>query len=188
MALFDLGTEVRLVREVRASLKRAFELSRQVVQGYEAMGFKVAFKEEAAPERLVAEITDTQGTRITTRVKLAGGQGASRLEIQLEGRIQVGGMAGMFASESKVRSVAKEKLGGLLDKVFANIGPDPEPEPEPTPAPAPTPPIAAATAAPANPAGRSVEERLGVLKQMFDKGLIGEADFRKKKQEILGDL
>lgn len=175
MALFDLGKDVRLTRDVPASLARTWQLAREVVQGYESMGFQVAFVEELAPSKLIARITDPQGTKLETRVTLSAVDRTSRLEIELTGKIEVGGMAGMFATDAKVRSVAKERLSGLLDKRFSNLPPEPEPA-----APAP--------AAPANPSGAPVEERLAVLKGMLDRGLISEADYKKKKQEILASL
>lgn len=217
MAVFDLGRDLRLVREVPAGLERTFRLARELVQSYEGMGYRVAFLEEHSPERLAAEVTDAQGTKLAARVRLAGLGRGSRLEIELTGRIAVGGMAGMFASEGKVRSVARERLEGLLQRVFGGLSPDPVPAPghqaetvaapakpppgaaaPPPTAPAParahvTPPGAAATtvtvpgAAPAQ-APRSLEERLGTLKTMHERGLISDEDYRRKKEQLLASL
>lgn len=203
MAVFDVGRDLRLAREVPAGLARTWRLSRELLESYTGMGYRVAFVEEQEPERLTAEVTDAQGTKLTARVRLSGQGRGSRVEIDLTGRIAVSGMVGMFASEGKVRSVARERLEGLLERVFGNLSPDPAPPPPhaetavASPAPARThvtPPGAAATTVarptPARDGGsdRPVEERLATLKALHERHLISDEDYRRKKEQILGSL
>jgi membrane protease subunit (stomatin/prohibitin family) len=56
------------------------------------------------------------------------------------------------------------------------------------PAAAPAPAAAAAPAAPAAPAEESIEDRLGKLKGLLDKGLISPADYDATKAELLKKL
>jgi membrane protease subunit (stomatin/prohibitin family) len=49
-------------------------------------------------------------------------------------------------------------------------------------------PAAAAPAAPAAPAQESIEDRLGKLKALLDKGLISAADYDATKAELLKKL
>lgn len=245
MAIFDLGRDLSVTRAVPAGLERTWALSRDVVARYEGMGYRVAFKEEARPTSILAEIGDAQGTRITTRVTVAEGEAGSALTIALTGKVAVGGMAGMFATDQKVRAVARERLDDLLDKVLGDLEPEPvAPAPakvaapsielaKPAPRPAEPPkahapsleparqaapheppkvhapsielakPAAPRPAEPAKPAGPpakppesakaaasgtgvSTVDRLILLTEMLDRGLIDEADFRAKKREILG--
>lgn len=204
MAVFDVGRDLRLAREVPAGLARTWRLSRELLESYAGMGYRVAFVEEQEPERLTAEVTDAQGTKLTARVRLSGQGRGSRVEIDLTGRIAVSGMVGMFATEGKVRSVARERLEGLLERVFGDLSPDPAPPPPhaETAVAAPparahvTPPPAAAATTVARPApssegsgsDRPVEERLATLKALHERRLISDEDYKRKKEQILGSL
>lgn len=116
MARFKLGNRVAVRRELPWSPQTSYGICRELLAGYEAQGFTVDFEEEAPPERVEAQLTRGDGTRLTASVQLALGDGGASLELSLRGTVVVGGAKGMFATDSIVRKTALERLESYLDK------------------------------------------------------------------------
>ena len=114
MALFDLGTSVELTRDVVVPPGIAWDRCRELLGSYTELGFSVEFDDERAPSSLAARVSDRSGTSIEARVECADGESGSRLVIALRGRLHVGGMKGMLASERQVRAAAADSLKLLL--------------------------------------------------------------------------
>lgn len=202
MATFDLGDAVRLQRTVGVATAEAYARGKELLAGYEQLGYRVRFTEEAPPTRVVAEVSNRAGTKILASVDLSPSPRGSELELRLRGTVHVGGMKAMLASDGLVRSEAKKKLTAFIDAKFPAhevYTPPAEPEaPQPAPADRPAPagrpaPSAEAAAPPAaDPreasAPGSLESKLTLIKDLHDRGLISEADFTAKKAELLERL
>lgn len=97
--------------------------------------------------------------------------GGTLLSIHLRGQVNVPGMAALFATPEQVRQVAAAQLEPLLERPLAARA-----------EPAAREPVAATV---------SVEEldaKLRVLGALLQRGLIDEADFARKKAELLARL
>ncbi|MDF1665772.1 MAG: hypothetical protein P1V97_28695 [Planctomycetota bacterium] len=272
MALFSLGSGVVVEQRVPYGTNQAFRLAEELINDYKTQGLKVEMRESLEGERLVAGISNREGTKLQVQVDLRPLDSGSDVSVTLKGKVHVGGMQGMFASDSKVRSIAKERMVALLKKIFdpskTPVEANPEPEDiaaveavveeqvsaqesaEPLPnielpkledpgdnndnpvSPGPDVEVASqdpetagagataeakldeaksivgeadtkVTAQPdpsgvsetsknsaitANAAGRSLEERLTILKLMLDRGLITNDDFKWKKNELLASI
>jgi hypothetical protein len=202
VAQFDLGEDLTVVQVVPAGLVRTFGLSRQVLEGYEGLGYAVVFEDEQPHAAMRAAISDTKGTRLTASVALDRVDGMSRVTLNLRGTVIVGGMQAVFATPAMVRKVAKQKVQELLHRTFHGIEPDPEPEPvaksepvaEPGPEPEPEPvashsvPASPQTPSPSSFPQGSLEQRLAMIKTLFERGLIDEDDYRTKKADVLSSL
>ncbi|MCA8925706.1 MAG: SHOCT domain-containing protein [Planctomycetes bacterium] len=179
MASFDLGDAVGLTRAVGVGIEEAFARSKALLAGYEGQGFQVRFSEAQPPARLAAEVSDASGTRLHATVELRPTSSGSALELRLRGQVVVGGMKGMLASERQVRQVASERLAAFVDAKF--------PPGETWTAPAEAAPAPEAAPEPAAPAG-GVEGKLALVRDLFERGLIDEEDYRSKKAELLDRL
>ena len=198
MANFDLGEDLTVVRDVPVGLSRTYALSRRVVQGYEALGYTVVFEDEQPPTALRAAISDAKGARLGAHLELTRVEGASRLTLNLRGRVVVGGMQAMFATPAMVKKVARQRLEELLFKTFDGIEPEPEAavaEPDPVSEPEPASdadsspqPVAQASESHCTYAKGSLEYRLALVKDLYERGLIGQDDYRTKKAALLSSL
>ena len=179
MAKFDLG-EIIVAREVPVGPTQAYRLSRRILEGYEGMGYQVAFEDEQPPRSMRARIGG-KGTNISTRVDVEQRGDMTAVTIVLAGKVEVTGAKAMFATPPMVKKIARQKLEGLVDVTFHNVEREPE-----TSAAAPAPASGRASALPPAAGGRkSIEERLRTVKMLYEKGLIKESDFRAKKTAIL---
>lgn len=269
MAMFSLGSGVVVRQKVPYGVTQAFHLAEELINDYKKQGLKVELRESREGERLLAGISNREGTKLQVLVQLDPLDTGCEVAVTLTGKVHVGGMQGMFASDSKVRSIAKERMVALLKKIFdpSKIPVEAVPEPaseDPAPAddlkteearepsaPLETPiveesggedelvaapetpavvemkddrapevvvepedpeekdgseapgddlkvkvdatpsggaPADKVSAVVANAAGRSLEERLTILKLMLDQGLITNDDFKWKKNELLASI
>lgn len=178
MANFDLGEDLRLVRAVGVAPSEAYARSQDLLRGYEALGYRVRFTAEDPERELVAEISDRAGTRIVATAAFAPQGAGTSVELRLRGVVHVGGVKGMLANERQVRQVASERLADFVAARF------PPGEVAPA-APAPAEPQPAEPAPASSPASGSLEHRLTLVRELFERGLIDEADFRAKKARLL---
>jgi hypothetical protein len=118
MALFSLGTGIKVKRSLPYKRPQAFRLSKEMLDDYRGHGLKVSMIEECEGESFSASIANSEGTRLKVEVQLQEEAAALTILIVLSGKVFVGGMQGMFASDSKVRKIAKERLSALLGRVF----------------------------------------------------------------------
>jgi len=195
VATFDLGDAVRLQRTVGVATEEAYARGKELLAGYEQLGYRVRFTEEAPPARVVAEVSNRAGTKILASVDLSPSPRGSELELRLRGTVHVGGMKAMLASDGLVRSEATKKLTAFIDAKFpAHEVYTPPADPAPAERPAPPLPEASAPAAAARggsapaPTPGSLESKLALIKDLHDRGLISEADFTAKKAELLERL
>lgn len=271
MALFSLGSGVVVDRKVPYGVAQAFRLAEDLIHDYRNQGLKVEVRSAAPGESLVAAISNKEGTKLQVQIDLKELESGCEITVTVKGKVHVGGMQGMFASDSKVRKIAKERMVALLKKIYnpaktpVEAIPEPEAQPEPVapveviseqnetnaseqaltdeavqsesedPAPgepereedvakpeasqsedsSPTDedlPAAeeedqanaeservstasleskedeAKSSVVVNVAGRSLEERLTILKLMLDRGLITTDDFKWKKNELLASI
>ena len=192
MATFDLGDAVRLQRTVGVATAEAYARGKELLAGYEQLGYRVRFTEEAPPTRVVAEVSNRAGTKILASVDLSPSPRGSELELRLRGSVHVGGMKAMLASDGLVRSEATKKLTAFIDAKFpAHEVYTPPAEPEAPPPSAPAEPASPEAATPSAADAReasapgSLESKLALIKDLHDRGLISEADFTAKKAELL---
>lgn len=214
MPMFDLGTHLDVEREIPVGAETAYRIAGELVERYANEGLDVRLDESQAPERLIARFRHPKGTAIAATVDLTPtGPATIRLKMHLQGKVFVGGMQGMLASDGLVRKIARDKLSEQLDRILTTIEPEepppPAPEPEaaapaepaPAPAPAPQPEPEAAPpeaappeapqpepAPPADYAPGSIEAKLALVKTLYERGLIDADDYRRKKQELLDSL
>jgi hypothetical protein len=87
-----------------------------------------------------------------------------------------------------VKNVAKQKVQELLYKTFHGIEPDPEPEAAADPEPEAAAPSRSESASPSSFPKGSLEHRLALVKTLYERGLIGEDDYRTKKAGLLSSL
>jgi hypothetical protein len=110
MPVFDLGN-LRVNQDLNAPPEQAFDLSKQILEGYKRRGFHVSFTRQTPPREIAATFSNNDGTRIQAEVKLSpSGNSRTRLAIQLKGKVYVGGIKGAFADDEKVNKAAKEML------------------------------------------------------------------------------
>lgn len=141
MALFSLGSGVVVKQQVPYGVGQAFRLAEKLIDDYQNQGLKVELRETKEAESLIAGISNREGTKLQVQVALRSLEPGSEVTVTLTGKVHVGGMQGMFASDSKVRKIAKERVVALLKKIF-----DPSKTPvEAAPEPVPEEPISAET-------------------------------------------
>ena len=195
MAKLDLGDDLTVERDVPLGTSRAYALCRQVVVGYEGLGYQVAFEEEHPPESLTAVITG-KGALIGVEVQVTPSERSSHLHIELRGHVQVTGMQAMLATAPMVREMAREKLVAFLDATIADVesleiqsrpassGPQLDPEPELEPPLTKEESAGSVPAAPSTP----LERRLAKVRELHERGLISGDDYESKKQSLLAEL
>lgn len=271
MALFSLGSGVVVDRKVPYGVAQAFRLAEDLIHDYRNQGLTVEVRSATPGESLLAAISNKEGTKLQVQIDLRALDSGCEITVTVKGKVHVGGMQGMFASDSKVRKIAKERMVALLKKIYnpaktpVEAIPEPEVQPEPIapvediseqnetdaseealtndgvpsesadPAsgePEPHESVADTEASPSedpaptvddspapqeqvpatveseqtisassetkaeeakpsvvvNAAGRSLEERLTILKLMLDRGLITTDDFKWKKNELLASI
>ena len=118
MALFSLGSGVVVKQQVPYGVKQAFRLAEELISDYQNQGLKVELRESREGEKLVAGISNREGTKLQVQVELNSLEDGSAVSVSLTGKVHVGGMQAMFASDSKVRKIAKERMIALLKKIF----------------------------------------------------------------------
>jgi len=165
VAFLDMAANQALMaQQVRGDLGAAF--ARYGIELDEFNVASVSLPEElqaALDERIAAGMKSTlSGEKIDsfTRFQVAS-------SIPLAARNE-GGMAGIGAGVGAGMAVGQAMAQGLSGAF--------------------SPPAAAAAATPATPAGESIEDRLGKLKGLLDKGLISQADYDGTKAELLKKL
>jgi hypothetical protein len=127
MGLFSLGNGIELERELSYPITQAYKLGRELIEAFREDGLDVRFLLEEPPTKISARLRDeARGTDLRAEVQLVATSQGCKLRLALKGQIFVGGVAGFFASQSRVASEAKKRLTQLLDQSFdsARVPPD----------------------------------------------------------------
>jgi hypothetical protein len=118
MALFSLAEGIKIKRDTPYGVLQAFQLSKLMLDDYRRQGLTVTFHEEVEGQSFAASIANREGTTLRAELRLNASAYGCLLDLVLTGTVAVGGVQGMFATDTKVRKVAKDRLQALLDRIF----------------------------------------------------------------------
>ncbi len=148
MPLFDITSGIKARYKTGAMPPAAYDIMKKIVVTFAKRGYAVDWREQRPPERVVARLTDKDGTDLLAEVDVVDEGTLTRCDVHIHGHVFLGGLLGRLVSASTIQSRAQDKIKELLDEHFAGQPAKHAPAPAGS-VPAP----AGAAAARARPAG-----------------------------------
>jgi hypothetical protein len=142
MPIFDLTTGIRAQHRTGATLQDAYDTMKRIVVTFAKRGYAIDWQEQKPPERIVANLTDKDGTDLRAEIAIADEGTTTRCDISIKGKVFLGGLLGRIVTANTIQSRAQEKIKELLDEEFRGQPSKRAPIAKPA-APAAPPPVAA---------------------------------------------
>src|SRR5262249_17858192 len=97
----------------------AYDIMKRVVVQFSKRGYQVNWVEQRPPERVVATLTDKDGTNLKAELDVVDAGTVTRCDMYIHGHVFLGGILGRLVSASPSQGRAQEKIKEMLDETFA---------------------------------------------------------------------
>src|SRR6185503_13670135 len=119
MPLFDITSGIKANYTSGATPQDAYDIMKKIVVQFSKRGYQVAWVEQKPPERVVAKLTDKDGTDLKAEIDCVDAGTVTRCDINIHGHVFLGGILGRLVSASTIQGRAGEKIKEMLDENFA---------------------------------------------------------------------
>src|SRR5688500_15303109 len=118
MPIFDLTTGIKANYRSGATLQDAYDITKRIVVTFAKRGYAIDWQEQKPPDRIVAVLTDKDGTDLRAEIAVVDEGTTTRCDIVIKGKVFLGGLLGRIVTASTIQNRANEKIKELLDEEF----------------------------------------------------------------------
>ena len=116
MPVFDITSGIKADYRSGATPQAAYEIMKKIVVTFAKRGYAINWTEQRPPVRIVANLTDKEGTDLKAEVDVVDEGTTTRCDINIHGHVFLGGILGRLVSAGTIQSRARDKIREMLDE------------------------------------------------------------------------